>query len=217
MKNKSMSLRNGRPSLLSATRKAVTQKCEEATYDESGSDDGHQQEPQQKMTLLPNKLLTFPNPDKDFHETWYHGRDLCNPPHPFRIILAGPPNSGKSTCIKNMIIRADPSFEQIVIISIDPSYSKEYDDIEHVALDKIPDPSDFPGDKKMLVVIDDMDYGNSNKKQNYNLNRLFGYVSTHKNVSVMMAVQDCIACPISSSFHGHRMSLQLPTSLNVRV
>lgn len=146
----------------------------------------------------PNRLVTFPNKDKDFHETWHIGRDLCNPPHPFRIVLAGPPNTGKSTCIKNVILHADPPFQQVVIISIDPSFSKEYEDIEHVALHEIPDPSDFPGTTKMLVIIDDMDYSNKSKKQTYNLNRLFGYVSTHKNVSVMMAVQDCIACPTSA-------------------
>lgn len=147
---------------------------------------------------FPKQLVTFSNKDKNFHEVWYAGRDLCNPPHPFRMILAGPPNSGKSTCIKNIILHANPPFQQIVIVSIDPSYSKEYEDIEHVALSEIPAPDEFPGLKKMLVIIDDMDYGNTTKKKAYNLNRLFGYVSTHKNVSVMMAVQDCIACPTSA-------------------
>lgn len=144
---------------------------------------------------LPKALLPFPNQDKVFHETWHPGRDLGNFPHPYRAILAGPPNSGKSTCIKNIMCRANPPFEQIVLISPDPNFSKEYTGIKLVSLTKCPPPEEFPGDKKMLVVMDDLEYSSMSKKELGNISRLFGYVSTHKNVTVLMSAQDPISVP----------------------
>lgn len=148
--------------------------------------------------MLPSKLVTFENKDKSFHERWSEGRDLCNFPHPFRAILAGPPNCGKSTCIKNILVRAVPAFEQVVIISPDPEFSREYDDVKHVKLTECPDPEDFPGDRKMLVIMEDLDYSGQKKKGKACVGRLFGYVSTHKNVSIVLAVQDPFACPPSA-------------------
>lgn len=147
---------------------------------------------------LPEKLLAFPNKDKDFHEAWHANRDLCNKPHPFRCILASPPNSGKSTVIKNMIVRADPPFQQIILISPDPKFSKEYEDIACVSLTECPPADQFPGTCKTLVVLDDMEFKSMNKDQAKNVDRLFGYVSTHKNVSICLAVQDPIQCPKSA-------------------
>jgi DNA polymerase III delta prime subunit len=147
---------------------------------------------------LPPELLPFENAEKEYHESWTKDRDLCNIPHPFRLILAGPPNSGKSTCIKNILVRADPPFEQVVIISPDPEFSREYEDVKHVKLAECPSADEFPGDKKMLVIMEDLDYSASKKKQAACVSRLFGYVSTHKNVSIALAVQDPIACPTAA-------------------
>ena len=65
---------------------------------------------------LPNKIIPLPNPDKEFHEAWDKGRNLLNIPHPFRAVFLGPPGSGKSTAVKNILMRADPCFENIIII-----------------------------------------------------------------------------------------------------
>lgn len=147
---------------------------------------------------LPERLLPFPNKDKDFHEHWFPGRDLANFPHPFRMISSGPPGSGKSTGIKNIIVRADPPFQLIVLVSPDPDFSKEYSDIEHISETECPPPEAFPGHIKTLVIMEDLGYGLMNKKQCYNVDRLFGYASTHKNISVMLACQDPIECPKSA-------------------
>ena len=104
------------------------------------------------------------------------------------MILAGPPNCGKSTYIKNVVVHADPPFQQVVTISPDPDFTKEYEDIEHVALGSCPPPQEFPGDKKLLVIIDDMD----------ETTMTFGYVSTHKNASIMWGIQDAMKCPTSA-------------------
>lgn len=62
---------------------------------------------------LPNKIIPLRNQDKGFHERWSSDRNLLNIPHPFRTVCVGRPNCGKSTVIENMLIRADPMFDEI--------------------------------------------------------------------------------------------------------
>ena len=45
------------------------------------------------MSNHKNKLIIIPNEDKTFHEK-VDETNLCNFPHPFRMILCGPPNTG---------------------------------------------------------------------------------------------------------------------------
>jgi hypothetical protein len=135
--------------------------------------------------LLPKKLLALPNADKAFHEEWDEGRDMLNFPHPFRAVFLGPPNTGKSTTVKNLLIRQQPPFEEVVVIHCDAEHTKEYDDIGDVKLlSVIPAPEEWEGIKKTLVIIDDLELKTLAKDQKRNLDRLFGYVSTHKHISL---------------------------------
>ena len=70
------------------------------------------------MSKLPKKILPIDNPDKEFHEAWDDKRDMLNIPHPFRSVLLGPPNVGKTTVVKNLIIRQDPPFEEIFVFIV---------------------------------------------------------------------------------------------------
>jgi hypothetical protein len=146
---------------------------------------------------LPNKILPLPNPDKDFHEKWYKGRNMLNIPHPFRCVCLGPPNVGKTTIVKNLLLRAKPQFEEVVVIHCDSGYTKEYDDIGDnlEILDQIPAPEDWDGLVKTLVVLDDLEFKGMSKLQRRNLDRLFGYVSTHKNISCILCSQDAFNVP----------------------
>ena len=148
-------------------------------------------------TRLPNKILALPNPDKVFHEKWYRNRNMLNIPHPFRCVALGPPNVGKTTIVKNLLIRANPPFEEVVVIHCDSGYTKEYDDIgDNVEmLSEIPAPEDWEGLLKTLVVLDDLEFKGMSKDQKRNLDRLFGYVSTHKNISVILCSQDPFNVP----------------------
>ena len=150
----------------------------------------------QKMRL-PNKILALSNPDKEFHEKWYKGRNMLNIPHPFRCVALGPPNVGKTTIVKNLLLRANPPFQEVVIIHCDSGYTKEYDDIgENIEiLNEIPAPEDWEGLVKTLVVLDDLEFKGMNKEQKRNLDRLFGYVSTHKNISCILCSQDPFNVP----------------------
>ena len=147
------------------------------------------------MGKLPNELIPLPNSDKKWHESWFTTRNLLNFPHPWRGILCGPPNKGKSTTIKNIILRAHPEFERIVVIHCDPQGTKEYDDLDCELLCEIPAPEDWPGDCKTLVIIDDIELKLLNKEQLRNLDRLFGYVSTHRHISCVCTAQDAFNLP----------------------
>ena len=144
------------------------------------------------------KLIRIPNRDKTFHEAWYPGRNLLNIPHPFRAILAGPPNRGKSTICKNLLLRADPPFEQVIVVHYDLE-TKEYDDLkgEHFfLLNTIPNVSEFSGKKKTFIILDDLPIKQLKKDQQILLNRLYGYMSTHKNISICLCSQDAYEIPV---------------------
>lgn len=143
------------------------------------------------MPKLPNHIIALPNQDKKWHESWYTTRNLLNFPHPWRAVLCGPPNSGKTTVIKNLVLRAYPEFEEIKVIHCDGNFTKEYEDLDVEMLDgNIPAPEDWEGEKKTLVILDDLEFRQMSKDQKRNLDRLFGFVSTHKNISVIATSQD---------------------------
>lgn len=144
---------------------------------------------------LPKQIIPIKNPDKLFHEKWNKSRDKLDVPAPYRILLFGKPNVGKTTVIKNILLRAKPAFQNIVICHPDAEYTQEWNDIDATIINEIPAPTEWPGDVKTLCIIDDMEFKTMDKEQKYNLDRLFGYVSTHKNVSVMLACQDAFNCP----------------------
>jgi ABC-type cobalamin/Fe3+-siderophores transport system ATPase subunit len=139
---------------------------------------------------LPDEIIPIPNPDKTFHESWYEGRNSLNIPHPFRACLLGRPNSGKTTVIKNIILRAKPVFQHIILIHCDPDYTKEYDDLLCLKLSSIPAPHEWPGQVKTLVILEDLEFKGMSKQQKSNLDRLYGNVSTHKNISCILTAQD---------------------------
>lgn len=141
------------------------------------------------------------NPDKAFHESWYEGRDLLDIPHPFRMVLSSKPNGGKTTVIKNIILRVAQGkkpFEKIIVVHCDTGDTKEYDDLDVDLMDGIPAPSEFDPDFKTLVILEDLDYTNLSKTELGYLDRLFGYVSTHKNISVMVTGQNPFQIPINA-------------------
>ena len=92
-------------------------------------------------------------------------------------------------------MRQDPPFKRMYIIHCDGEYTQEYDDVNGVLLKTIPLPEQWPGKDKTLVVVDDMELKTLKKDQRMALDRLFGYVSTHKNISVLLCSQDPFNVP----------------------
>jgi hypothetical protein len=143
---------------------------------------------------LPKRIIAIKNRDKTWHEKHYPGRDLLNIPHPFRALMLGKPNSGKSTIILNLLLRAKPVFERIAVVHYDGE-SKEYTDLDVEMLDGIPHVSEIDPTIKQLVILEDIDLAGLSKEQKSNLDRLYGYVSTHCNVSVVLTSQDVFRVP----------------------
>lgn len=145
---------------------------------------------------LPKVIVPFKNADKTFHEKWGSGsRDPLNIPHPFRCTIVGPPNRGKTNIIKNILVRAKPVFERILVVHCDPEGTSEYSDIDATLLSEIPAPTEFEGDVKTACILDDISWKNLSKEQKSHLDRLCGYVSTHKNVSVFCTTQEAFTIP----------------------
>lgn len=160
----------------------------------------------QSKVLRPDSLMGFSNADKGFHEHWERGDNLLNFPHPFRALVTGPPNVGKSTTVKNILVRQEPPFERVIIVHADPEHTKEYDDLKDdadedavILIPEIPPPDSWEpqlnedGEEvlpKTLLVVDDLDLRTLNREQKKNLDRLTGYCSTHRSISVIICTQD---------------------------
>ncbi len=150
-----------------------------------------------KLLRLPNRIIPISNSEKKgWREKWYEGRNLLNLPHSFRLICIGPPDSGKSTLIKNIIIRAKPEFERILLYHF--GTGSEYDDVEAQHIDDL-NPLDYEdNDEKTLLIIEDCNFKNCPKEMKQDLNRLFGYTSSHCNLSIVLTAQNPydISCDI---------------------
>lgn len=163
------------------------------------------------LKSLPKEILIFDNPDKTHHEKWKPGRDELNIPSPFQCILAGKTNMGKSTIIYNLILRQQPEFERILIYHCGDGSTKEYDILGPKMADpndykegnwcfikEIPSPDFFKDNPcKTLVILEDLNYDAMNKTQKHNLDRLFGYASTHSphGLSVCLTAQNFFSIP----------------------
>ena len=143
--------------------------------------------------ILHNKLVVLPNDDKHFHEQCDYS-DLCNFPHPFRLVLAGSPNVGKTNVIYNILLHKQPPFERIVIFHNDPS-SLEYQNVDAEYVEELPPIDEMDINVRTLFIIEDVDYKNLGKNQRSLLDRYFGVFSTHHNISMILTAQDPFSVP----------------------
>jgi DNA replication protein DnaC len=138
-----------------------------------------------KKEKLPRKIIATGNKDKDsFKDEWEVGRDPLDFPRPYRCVLSGPPSSGKSCIIKNIMARGD--FDEVYLCHTD-STTNEYDDVELVWQDtKLPEIEMVRGarDVNKLLIIEDMDLTRMSKEERHTLDRICGNVSSHSNLSI---------------------------------
>ena len=171
-------------------------ECEtEAALEKKESKRSSRRKRKKRRMRLPCRLFAIKNKDKNFHEHWKTGADLLDFPHPIRGVVVGPPNSGKTTTVKNIIMRQNPPFKRLYVIHCDPESTHEYKDVGAVMLSGFPSPKQWPGIDKTLVVIDDVELKTLTKLQRKALDRLFGYVSTHTHISVLLCSQDAFNIP----------------------
>ena len=152
--------------------------------------------PKKIKARLPDEILPIPCSDKvGWTEKWQKGRNLLNLPHSWRGVFCGPPSSGKSTTIKNIILRAKPPFDEIIVVHYSADDTTEWDDVGADVVNEIPDPHDIDPENKKLLVLEDLDLSSLSKADLGKLNRLMGYTSSHKNMSIALTCQNAFDCP----------------------
>lgn len=173
-----------------------------------------------------NRLPFKHNVEKKHFEKWTPNRDLANFIHPYRMLITGPPNSGKSSTAMSIIARADPIWDDIILIhakyfenELEAGDNKnieiptaeikipEYADIEFTCcLKTIPSGYTFfnkyqnkDNSKKNLLIIDDLDlvsWSQGRKDRKSALNKLFSYQSTHHGLTILVLAQ-CITTQLN--------------------
>ena len=156
-----------------------------------------------KVKLPRDKPVLFVNEDKASHEKWLPGRHLLNFPAPWRAIICGPPNSGKTFWGLQLVLfqgcdtkikGANNPFEKIIVVHCS-KHSKEYDIIGAEVVEEVPAPNTFDGSKKTLVILEDLSLIDMAKDQRNAVKRLFAFVSTHCNVCVYCTIQTFFSAP----------------------
>ena len=143
-------------------------------------------------------LLVFENPDK-MGAGSRSGKEPFMPAWPFRMLLTGPPHSGKRNAALNIIVRLDPPPSKIFVIHLDPN-TKEYDMLSDIAPTETFSPDDPPNFSELeeadgatgrpLVIIDEVASKLMPGEARKALTQLLTYGSTHKNTSIMMMYQN---------------------------
>ena len=165
---------------------------------------------------MSKKLIVVPNPEKKNHEEWAPKRDFLDFPRPFRWLIAGKVSCGKTSLILNYLIKAK-SYNNIFLLhpnTYNPNVSlddeqinknilnypaepvEEYTGVEYIPLAYIPGMKYFDdiAKKKNLMIIDDIDITSYLRKhreiREERLNKLLSFVSSHKNLSIIISSQD---------------------------
>ena len=155
-----------------------------------------------KFKLPRNKPVMIENADKKFHEKWSPSRHKLNIPSPWRCVACGPPNSGKTFWAYQLLLfqgcdlrkGENNPYEKVLVVHCS-KHTKEYDMIGAEILEEIPAPNTFDGEKKTLVILEDLALMGLSKQQNNALSRLFAFCSTHARVDVFLTIQDWHSCP----------------------
>lgn len=204
--------------------------------------------PRINSELLDNTFYKIDNPDKETHEKWgdenHPLTSLMNQPSPFRWMIAGTPNSGKTLMILNLLVKLRPHPATIYLLhaeTFDPDlYSvnnevkdfigtqedypvKEYKRVDYIPLLTLPPYKWFVNNldtkSKKVLIIDDVDlkeFVKLNKSKNMTLGKIFTWVSTHRNMSIFAAFQNVYAqCPPKVYQNCKIFTLFKPTDKNL--
>lgn len=141
---------------------------------------------------IPKEIILLKSGDKEHREKWFSGRDLMDfPGGSFRAIISGPPSSGKTNLIKNILIKANPLYDRVYLVHFDP-YSRDYEDADVDVLEdgELPQNDDIDASMKNLIIFEDINYDSLTKEQKLDLASLFKYVSSHKNCNIIWSCHD---------------------------
>ena len=84
-----------------------------------------------------------------------------------------------------------------MLCHLDVFDTNEYEDLglnEEDLFDDIPPMSEFDGDGKTLLIIEELEFNTTRGKHN-DVSKIFRYFSTHKHLSVILSFQDFFSVP----------------------
>jgi hypothetical protein len=153
-----------------------------------------------KLGKAPRRIVPMPNPDKKFHEVFKKGQNPIRFPKPFRCVILGQVNSGKSLIARHIILAHQgcaPKFQEIHIVhGCADSHTTEYNDIEPTSIRQdIPSYSEFDPEIQKLILLDDVDFTLKAGQEMKNLSELFRFGSTHCNTSLILMHQCAFRIP----------------------
>ena len=146
------------------------------------------------------ELIVFHNQDKLNQQDQPDASNIANFIHPFRMILASPPSHGKTSVIKNIIVNQEPHFNRIIVFHLDPNTS-EYSDLDAEIYSEIPKINELiegiDSSIRNCIICEDIPLKSLKKAESIAMDRAIGYVSSHKNTSIMFSCQDFYNTPSS--------------------
>jgi hypothetical protein len=149
-----------------------------------------------KPTKLPKRLLVVKNPDKEQYEQWTPDRDPLNFVCPTRIGIYGANNTGKSLIVKNILMRMD-SIKRIYLLH--PESDGEDNEYQLMDVETI-DPEELIANEDIeqsaehsAMIIDDVVLNELPQKK---LKKLFSYISSHKNLTLIITAHTFTEVPI---------------------
>ena len=150
-----------------------------------------------KSKGLPKGIVKLPNSDKDGR----HHADSENalmPYFPSVLIVCGKKGSGKTNLTLNLISKATPLYDRIVIVHGAGEASSEYQDLidGSEVVEEIPGPDFWDPDQKNCLVIEEQPWGMFNRAQMSAAERCVNFTSSHRSVQVFIVVQNIgVLCP----------------------
>lgn len=148
---------------------------------------------------MANKIHIFKNNDKDPIKEQHDLKNLGNHVRGSRICLVGPPNSGKSNVLKNLIVNQEPAFDQIYIFHIDSS-TKEYECLNAnlvTSTEDLPILEELEPQKKILVIFEDVDFSSMKKIDVILLDKYLRFGCSHKGLTCYISTQNFFTIPTS--------------------
>lgn len=142
------------------------------------------------------ELFVFNCKDKEGTTSPFDPNNLCDFFHPATFCCAAPTSSGKTSLIKNIILHQKPEFEKVYLWHFSPETTTEYDDVHVEMLYGPPTINTFKKGVKSLMVIEDVSFSALSKQENSDLNRMFGYISSHLGISIILTSQTFTAIPV---------------------
>ena len=159
----------------------------------------------EKGYKLPKEIIVIKNKDKRDHESWTASRkkDLANFPCPSRFIVVARPGSGKTLTIQNILLRARPLYDVLVLVHPDGQISREWEELEPTHILEEPPGTDFYEQlidekgrfPKTCVVIDDLEIFKARKDVLSNIATLLRYYSTHRFITTFLSYQSFFDIP----------------------